>query len=164
MIVGLLSFSAAFVGIGLAVAALAKGGAIVFYSYVAFGLATLLFLGAIIATILLVRHFAKTKGYIRQIGLYLREGYILRRVMLDMKDPSEWTPELGEKVPQWEKNVQQWLDQNLPDHAPDFLLETITSTTSYFFYDNVIEEASSDALRLESRLANLREILREIRM
>jgi hypothetical protein len=163
VIVGLLSFSVSFVGIGLAIAALDGRSLIPCYSYVAFGLATLLFIGALIATILLFRHFAKTKGYIWQTGLYLRQGYILRQAILDVKTPLSLTPELKEKVSLWHKDVQQWLDCYLSDYAPDFQLETLTSTPSWFTYEDVSKEVCSAALRLESKLANLRGILSDIR-
>lgn len=163
MVVGLFSFSMSFFAIGLAIIAIDEG-VILWYTYVIFGLAGLLIVFAAVATISLVRHIAKTKGYIRQIGLYLREGYILRKELLAVDNQSGWSPELAKKMPLWEKTVQQWLERNLPDHAPDFQLETIASTTSYIIYDNVTEEAASDALHLENRLTNLREILRTIRM
>lgn len=163
MIVGLLSFSASFVGIGLAIAALDGRSLIPCYSYVAFGLATLFFIGALIATILLFRHFAKTKGYIRQMGLYLRQGYKLRKEILDVQTASSLPLELKEKVSLWQKDVQQWLDCYLPDYAPDFQLETLTSTSSWFTYDDVNKEVGSTALLIDSKLANLREILSGIR-
>ena len=99
VIVGLLCFSASFVGIGLAVTALSKG-VITGYSYAAFAVALLFLLGAITATILLIRHFSKIKGYTQQMGLYLREGYTLRQDVLDKTDPQAMTPELEGKVTQ----------------------------------------------------------------
>lgn len=162
VMVGLLGFFASFLGIGLAITALAdKSPSLLCYSYIAFGIAFLLFVVAIIASIFLVRHLNKIRGYIRQIGLYLRRGYILRKKVLDVQ--GSWPPEMGEEVTQWEDKVQQWLDNNLPDHAPDFPLETLTSTTSYYYYDHIPKEASTAALKLESRLSNLREILRDVR-
>ncbi|MFC1916864.1 hypothetical protein ACFLX1_01870 [Chloroflexota bacterium] len=164
VVVGLLSFSASFVGIGLAIAALVKGGALLRYAYGAWTMAIILFIVALIAVILLSRHLAKTKGYIRQTGRFMRQGYKLRQEMLNIKEPSVFTEELAQRLRQWEEDVQQWLDLNLPDYAPDFNLETITSTTSYYFYDGVTWDVSTATLRLESRLTNLREILRDIRM
>ncbi|MFH1639717.1 MAG: hypothetical protein ABIB93_05330, partial [Chloroflexota bacterium] len=129
----------------------------------AFIIAALLFLVAVGAAIFLIRYINKNKGYTRQIGLYLRRGYTLRREILDLDKVGIIDNAPGEKVTQWENDAQQWLDSNLPDYAPDFPLETLTSTTSYFFYDGVSTGVSTAALRLESRLSNLREILRDVR-
>ena len=159
VLVGLLSFAVSFIAIGLALIAVK----LACYGYWAFVISALLFIVAGIAIISLFRHEAKTKRYIRQIGLYLQQGYTIRQEILMVEVEVQWTSELKGKEPQWESDVQQWLDHNLPDHAPDFSLDTITSTSSYFFYDEVFRGASSVALRLESRLGNLREILRDIR-
>ncbi len=163
VIVGLLSFSASFVAIGLALSALAKEWAILDYSCVAFIIAVLLFLVAVVAIIVLFRYITKTKGYTRQMGLYLRQGYKLRKEILDVKTASSLPLELKEKVSLWQKDTQQWLDCYLPDYAPDFQLETLTSTSSWFTYDDVNKEVGSTALLIDSKLANLREILRDIR-
>uniref|UniRef100_A0A6M3LIN7 Uncharacterized protein n=1 Tax=viral metagenome TaxID=1070528 RepID=A0A6M3LIN7_9ZZZZ len=162
MIVVLLSFSASFVGIGLALTALAdKNQSLLFYSYVAFGLAILLFCIAIIAIIILCRHFSKTKGYIRQIGIYLKQGRKLRVELLSIRTITEWTGEMQMKVPRWKENVQRWLDKNLPEYAPEFDVEGFLVDLDTG--EGVIGKASRDAQHLEGRMSNLREILREIR-
>ena len=56
-----------------------------------------------------------------------------------------------------------WLDANLPEQAPDFALDVLTNTTSYFTYDTIPDVGSEAALLIEGRVTNLREILREIR-
>lgn len=157
VVVGLLSFSASFLAIGLALIALK----LVCYGYGAFAISALLFIFAGIAISLLFRHFAKTKRYIRQIGEYLRQGRKLRGELLLVREIPEWTKEMEEKVPNWKTEVQQWLDNNLPDHALEFDVEG-------FLVDldtgsGVNSEASRAAQHLEGRMSNLREILHDIR-
>jgi hypothetical protein len=162
VIVGLLSFFTSFVGIGLALTALAdRNPSLLFYSYVAFGLAILLFYIALIAIIILVRHFAKTKVYIRQIGEYLKQGRKLRGELLSVDTIPKWTEELQKKVPQWKAEVQRWLDDNLPDHASQFDLESSITTLNTI---GVNSKAGDAAEHLESRMSNLKEILHDIRM
>ncbi len=71
----------------------------------------------------------------------------------------KWTGKMQEKVPQWKAEVQQWLDDNLPDHAPEFDLEGSLSTLSS---NNVNSNAVRAAEHLEGRMGNLREILHDI--
>ena len=124
VIVGLLSFSASFLAIGLALIALK----LVCYGYGAFAISALLFIVAVIATISLFRHFAKIRGYTRQIDVYLRQGRQIRGELLSVNKIPDWTEELQNKVPLWKAEVQQWLDDNLPDHATEFDLESFEST------------------------------------
>lgn len=157
MIVGLLSFSASFLAIGLALIALK----LVCYGYVAFGIFALLFIFAGIAIFFLFRHFTKTKGYIRQIGEYLRQGRELRRELMSVKEIPQWTEEMQKMVPQWKACVQLWLDGNLPDYALEFDVEGFLVDLDTG--EGVNFQASSAAQHLEGRMSNLREILREIR-
>ncbi|MFC1904315.1 hypothetical protein ACFLXT_00905 [Chloroflexota bacterium] len=157
VIVGVLSFFASFLAIGLALIGVKQ----VCYAYGAFAVSALLFIFAVIATISLLRYFAKTRGYIQQMGEYLRLGRQLRGELLSVKEIPQWTNEMQEKVPQWKAKVQAWLDNNLPDHALEFDLEG-------FFTDldagsSVNGEAANAAQHLEGRMGNLREILRDIR-
>ncbi len=157
VVVGLLGFSVSFLAIGLALIALKQ----VYYGYVAFGIFALLFIFAVIAIFSLFRHFTKTKGYIRQIGEYLRQGRELRRELMSVKEIPQWTEEMQDKVPQWKAGVQQWLDDNLPDYALEFDVEGFLVDLDTG--DNVNSKASRAAQHLEGRMSNLREILREIR-
>jgi len=157
VLVGLLGFAVSFIAVGLALIAVEQ----VCYAYGAFAVPVLLFIVAVIATISLSRHFAKTRRYIQQIGAYLRQGRKLRGELLSVHTIPEWTEELQRKVPQWKAEVQQWLDDNLPDHALEFDL-------GGFFIDldtgeGVNSKASSAAQHLEGRMGNLREILHDIR-
>ena len=157
VIAGIASFAASFMAIGLALVALKH----ICLSYAAFGVAGLFLFVAAYAFIILQRHYSKTRRYIQQIGAYLRQGRKLRGELLSVHTIPEWTEELQGKVPQWKAEVQQWLEDNLPDHALEFDLEG-------FFYDldtgeGVNSKASSAAQHLEGRMGNLREILRDIR-
>ena len=160
VVVGLLSFSTSFVGIGLAVRALDTKGTLTASSNGAFGVAAFLFVFGLIVAFLLWRNYSVTKGQVRQIGLFLRQGLKLRRKILEFK--GIWKEEDAEPAEQWEKEIQQWLDDNLPDHAPDFDLETISGTVDAFYYGGLDRDASKVALHLESILGNLREILRDV--
>ena len=157
VIVGMASFAVSFVGIGLALAALKNTG----LSNVAFGIAGLFLLFAVYSFIILRQHHTETKGHIRQIGEYLRQGRKLRRELLSVDTIPKWTKELQERVPQWETEVQQWLDDNLPEHALEFDLESSLSTLDVM---GVNAEAGDAAEHLESRMRNLKEILHDIRM
>ena len=163
MIVGLLGFSFSFVGIGLAIVAL-SGGNLTCASYSAFGVAGICFIGTLIAFIYLVIHFKKIQEYVRQIKLYLQQGYKLREAILNVKgSTASLPPGLNKKLSLWQKAVQKWLDCYLPEHASDFQLETVTSTTGWFTYEDLSKDVCNAALLLDSKLVNLREILRDIR-
>jgi len=157
VIAGIASFAASFMGIGLALVALGH----ICLSYAAFGAAGLFLLVAAYSFIILQRHYSKTRRYIQQIGAYLRQGRRLRGELLLVHTIPEWTKEMQEKVPHWKTEVQQWLGDNLPDHALEFDLEG-------FFIDldtgeGVNGNASRAAQHLEGRMGNLREILHDIR-
>ncbi len=157
MLVGLLGFAVSFIAVGLALIAIEQ----VCYGYGAFAVSVLLFIVAVIATISLFRHFAKTRRYIRQIGEYLRQGRLLRGQLLSVHTIPEWTEEMQDKVPQWKAGVQQWLDSNLPDYALEFDVEGFLVDLDTG--EGVNSKASDAAQHLEGRMSNLREILREIR-
>ena len=123
VLVGLLGFAVSFIAIGLALITVKQ----VCYAYVTFAISGMLFIVSVMVTISLLRHFAKTRGYIQQIGRDLNRGYILRNEIL-----KSLTPELEKKVTQWENDVQKWLDNNLPDYASDFPLEIHTGTMDSF--------------------------------
>jgi len=160
VLVGLLSFAVSFIAIGLALIAVK----LVCYGYWAFVISVLLFIIAGIAIISLFRHEAKTKRYIRQIGIYLRQGFCLRKMLLSVKPESEFT-EAEKKANKWEEEVQTWLDDNLPDYAPDFGLETFRGEmTVPSPNESVLPEARILARRLEGKLGNLRQIKRDFRM
>jgi hypothetical protein len=162
VVVSLFSFSASFIAIGLAIFAVAESNTSVpltKVSYIAFALAALLFIVALIASIVLFRDLTKTKGYIRQIGEFLRQGRELRGELLLVR--REWTEEMQGKVPQWKANVQQWLHDNLLEYEPGFDVEGFLVNLDTG--EGVNGKASNAAQHLESRMSNLKEILREIR-
>lgn len=157
VIVGIASFAMSFVAIGMALFALKE----IRLSYAAFGVGGILLLLTMCSFFLLVFHYSKLKGYTQQIGEYLSQGRKLRGELLSVRTIREWTEEMKNKVPEWKAEVQQWLDKNLPEHASGFDVE------SFFVNLDTGEGVNSNASRaaehLESRMSNLREILREIR-
>jgi hypothetical protein len=157
VLVGLASFAVSFVGIGLALIALERIG----LSYIAFGVAGLLLLVAGYSFKTLLQHYSQTQRYISQIGEYLSQGRKLRGALLSVDTISKWTEELQVKVPRWEAEVQRWLDDNLPDYAPQFDLESSITTVST---GRAISQAGGVIEHLESRMSNLKEILHDIRM
>jgi hypothetical protein len=157
VIAGIASFAASFLGIGLALVALEH----ICLSYAAFGAAGLFLLVAAYSFIILQRHYSKTRWYIQQIGAYLGQGRRLRGELLSVHTIPEWTEELQGKVPHWKAEVQQWLDENLPEHALEFDVEGFLVDLDTG--EGVNSNASRAAQHLEGRMSNLREILRDIR-
>ncbi len=164
VITGLLSFSTSFLGIGIAIGAL-RADASNPFAIGAFVLAGLIFIVALVLSISLCLHYHRVKAQVACIGKYLRRAYQLRSEILAQANVeiSEYEG-VGKETHLWEIEVQEWLDENIPEFAPDFGLETISGTTSFFIYDDVNRNASAFALRLETKASNLREILRGIRM
>jgi len=157
VVVGIASFAVSLVAIGLALAAL-KNNCL---SYIAFGIAGFLLLITGYLFIVLLHQHSKTKRYIRQIAIFLGEGRILRGELLSVHEIPQWTEEMQNKVSQWKAKVQQWLDENLPEHASEFDLEGFITTLETA---GVNVDAGQAAEHLEGRMQNLKEILRDIRM
>ena len=161
VLVGILGFAGSFAGIGLAIAALFQDTTHPLV-LTAFSFAGLLFIVAVMVFCRLLHHYHVAHRYTIQIGRYLKESYGLRDRLLRRDEYLGGGAEIA-AAELWEATVQDWLDVNLPDLAPEFALETISGTNDAFLYGHTSEERSRAALRLENRAVNLREILREVR-
>lgn len=160
--VGLLGFAASFTAIGLALVGLNPEGKMTGFALTAFVLSGILFIVAVVAFCELCRYMFVRSKQQKQIGNYMREAYVLRKRLLISKAPTVDSEALAE-TSQWVANVQEWLDKNLPEQAPDFGLDTIHVTNESFYYREVAVAVSNTALLIENRTSNLREILRETR-
>jgi hypothetical protein len=155
-VIGLASFAVSFIAIWLSAATLGYTE----WAGVAFVIAVLLLVVSAICMIILLNHRSKTKKYIQHIRYFLKQGRNLRKELLTIKTVTEWTDERQGKVPKWKENVQKWLNDNLPDYASDFDLESAFTTLNTV---NMNVEAARAAEHLEARMLNLKEILSDLR-
>ena len=158
VVVGMASFAVSFLAIGLALAALPNVSLL--WAIVFFILCAIFLVMAFRFLVILLHEQSKTQGYVRQIGIYIRAGRVVKSELLQVHDQKEWTEEVQNKVPKWKVEVQHWLDDNLPDYASQFDLEGFITTLTT---TGVYRQASNDAEQLESRMVNLKEILQDIR-
>ena len=156
VLVGFLSFAVSFVAIGLAIAALDEDNERLWLLIVPFIIAAILFICAVVAAVYLIQYLTKIRRCEKQIAAYMRRAYKLRAEI-----HAQWQSALRQSVEQWVSEVQDWLDNNLPDQAPDFGLE-VTNVTD-LISTGLSDEANEASLLVESKVSTLREILREVR-